>query len=85
MCVLVSAWFSDSCEYVVFDEVDECVCYGCSVVVEASACQFGVDFVEVFCLVEPVFFPEFLDDASACFCSGRRCWAFGDLGEVGVF
>ena len=61
------------------------MCYGGAVVVESAACEFGVDVVEASWFGEPVFFPEFLDDAFAGFCSGRRGWAFGDLGEVGVF
>jgi hypothetical protein len=36
-------------------------------------------------LAEPVFFPEFVDYASAGFGSWQGCGSFGDLGEVGVF
>lgn len=56
---------------------------------ESSACKFAVDFVETSGLCEVVFFPEFLDYASACFCSWQWGCAFcclgRDLGEVVVF
>jgi hypothetical protein len=58
---------------------------GGAVVVESFACEFGVYVVEAFGFVEPVFFPEFLDYAFACFCSGGWGWTFGYLGKVGVF
>ena len=76
MGVLVSAGFSFARENVVFDEVDECVGYGGAVVVEASSCQFAMDFAEAFSVGEPSFFPQFLDYASAGFGSWRLWSAF---------
>ena len=84
MRVLVPAWLADTGQYIVFDEVNQCVGNGGAVVMESAACQFGVYFVEAFGFSEPVFFPEFLYDASAGFSSGQRCRAFG-LGSGDVF
>ena len=58
---------------------------GCTVVVEAFACEFCVDFIQAAGLGEPVFFPQFLDYASAGFGSWKWCGTFRDLAEVGVF
>ena len=44
MGVLVSAWFSFSCEDSVFDEIYQRMGYGGAVVVEASSCHLSVDF-----------------------------------------
>jgi hypothetical protein len=54
--------------------------YCCAVVVESASCKFSVDFIEASWLAEPVFFPEFLDDAFAGFCSWWWGLAFGYLG-----
>jgi hypothetical protein len=44
-----------------------------------------MDVIQASGLAKPVFFPEFLDYASAGFCSGQGGGSFGDLGEVSVF
>jgi hypothetical protein len=53
--------------------------------VEAFACEFAVDFVEAFGFGKIVFFPEFLDYASAGFGAWQWGWSFDCLGEVCVF
>jgi len=83
--VLVSARFANARENVIFYEIYERVSDCGAIVVESFACEFAVDFVEAPGLVEPVFFPEFLDYAFACFCSGRLRRAFGYLGEASSF
>ena len=82
MRVLVSAWFADARQYVVFDQIDQRVGYGSAVIVEAASCEFAVDIVETLRLAEPLFFPEFLDDSFACFSAWRWRWALGYLSEA---
>ena len=60
-----------------------------AIVMESASGKLSVHFVEASGLGEVVFFPEFLDYASAGFCAWQGGWAFGglggDLGEVVVF
>jgi hypothetical protein len=60
--------------------------YRRAVVMEAAPRELGVDVVQAFGFGEPVFFPEFLDDASAGFGSGGCGLPFDCLScELGVF
>jgi hypothetical protein len=83
--VLIPPRSAQTRKNIILDQIHQSVRYCRAVVVESPACQFTVHIIQASWLGEPVFFPQFLDDAFAGFCAGRQGGALCCVGELGVF